>query len=243
MDRYDNWGDPPADNENSNEQTGKKGKGMNTENIISFRKKYTEAEKIVLHTKVERIRKWLDKHEAGYCRFTLGNGFTAAYQPNGNEQLRQSKISFYSESDKSPDWYFARSLFIAAWEDYLKKEIKKAKNTEREYEALEKAVVLPIAYTREDGIDTILMAHEANPQINIKEYLELKDLTEQEITDFVEHGYGFNCYKKVSDSVDHAIGRKLNIGYHDYNCAEKVQEWTRENPERCLAMFADGQEK
>lgn len=104
-------------------------------------------------------------------------------------------------------------------------------------------MVLPIAYTREDGIDTILMAHEANPQINIKEYLELKDLTEQEITDFVEHGYGFNCYKKVSDSVDHAIGRKLNIGYHDYNCAEKVQEWTRENPERCLAMFADGQEK
>lgn len=39
MGQYDNWGDPPADNENSNEQTGKKGKGMNTENIISFRKK------------------------------------------------------------------------------------------------------------------------------------------------------------------------------------------------------------
>lgn len=44
MDRYDNWGDPPTDNE-GNKQTGKKGKGMNTENIISFRKKYTEAEK------------------------------------------------------------------------------------------------------------------------------------------------------------------------------------------------------
>lgn len=126
MDRYDNWGDPPADNE-GNKQTGKKGKGMNTENIISFRKKYTEAEKIALDTKVERIRKWLDKHEAGYCRFALGNGFSAVYQPNGNEQLRQSEISFYSESDKSLDWYFARSLFVAAWEDYLKKEIKKSK--------------------------------------------------------------------------------------------------------------------
>lgn len=243
MGQYDNWGDPPADNENSNEQTGKKGKGMNTENIISFRKKYTEAEKIALHTKVERIRKWLDKHEAGYCRFALGNGFSTVYQPNGNEQLRQSKISFYSESDKSPDWYLARSLFIAAWEDYLKKEIKKAKNAEREYEALEKAVVLPIAYTREDGIDTILMAHEANAQVNIGKYLELMDLTKQEIMDFIRYGYGYNSYKKVSDSVDHAIEQKLNIGYRDYNCAEKVQEWTRENPEKCLAMFADGQEK
>lgn len=196
MGQYDNWGDPPADNENSNEQTGKKGKGMNTENIISFRKKYTEAEKIALHTKVERIRKWLDKHEAGYCRFALGNGFSTVYQPNGNEQLRQSKISFYSESDKSPDWYLARSLFIAAWEDYLKKEIKKAKNAEREYEALEKAVVLPIAYTREDGIDTILMAHEANAQVNIGKYLELMDLTKQEIMDFIRYGYGYNSYKK-----------------------------------------------
>lgn len=55
MGQYDNWGDPPADNE-GNKQTGKKGKGMNTENIISFRKKYTEAEKIALDTKVERIR-------------------------------------------------------------------------------------------------------------------------------------------------------------------------------------------
>lgn len=243
MGQYDNWGDPPADNENSNEQTGKKGKGMNTENIISFRKKYTEAEKIALDTKVERIRRWLDKHEAGYCRFALGNGFSTVYQPNGNEQLRQSKISFYSESDKSPDWYLARSLFIAAWEDYLKKEIKKAKNAEREYETLEKAVVLPIAYTREDGIDTILMAHEANAQVNIGKYLELMDLTKQEIMDFIRYGYGYNSYKKVSDSVDHAIEQKLNIGYRDYNCAEKVQEWTRENPEKCLAMFADGQEK
>ena len=64
MGQYDNWGDLPADNE-GNKQTGKKGKGMNTENIISFRKKYTEAEKIALHTKIERIRKWLDKHGAG----------------------------------------------------------------------------------------------------------------------------------------------------------------------------------
>ena len=28
MGQYDNWGDPPADNE-GNKQTGKKGKGMN----------------------------------------------------------------------------------------------------------------------------------------------------------------------------------------------------------------------
>lgn len=173
----------------------------------------------------------------------LGNGFSAAYQPNGNEQLRQSEISFYSESDKSLDWYFARSLFVAAWEDYLKKEIKKAKNAERKYEVFEKAAVLPIAYTREDGIDTILMAYEANAEVNIEKYLELKDLAEQEIVDFVRHGYGYNSYKKVSDNVDCEIEQKLNIGYRDYNCAEKVQEWTIENPERCLAMFADGQEK
>ena len=247
MDRYDNWGDLPADNE-GNKQTGKKGKGMNTENIISFRKKYTEAEKIALHTKIERIRKWLDKHGAGYCHFVLDDGFSAIYQPNGNKQLKQSEISFYSESEfYSPDGslnlYFARSLFVAVWEDYLKKEIEKARHAEREYEVFEKAAVLPIAYTREDGIDTILMAYEANAEVNIEKYLELKDLAEQEIVDFVRHGYGYNSYKKVSDNVDCEIKQKLNIGYYDHNCAEKVQEWTRENPERCLAMFADGQEK
>ena len=45
MGQYDNWGDPPADNE-GNKQTGKKGKGMNTENIISFRKNIQRQKKL-----------------------------------------------------------------------------------------------------------------------------------------------------------------------------------------------------
>lgn len=178
-------------------------------------------------------------------------GFTFKYR-DYDENKSESKNGHY-------DTYSAKSLFITKYESEIKQELLEARKT---FDESEKSV-FDITYTREDGIETILKAYEngaANIDFNferedgfnnifkaielgvnidIDSFLELPDLTNDEIKILLKNGYGYDLYfnKNISYDLKEIVRNKFHIYGHssmEREAEEKLNAWVKENPEKCL---------
>ena len=184
-------------------------------NRISFVKGYTKTEKIAINTKIDRILKELSDMQLGPCSFKLSEEITCIYCQNSFHYSSDKtmgltfKYKDYDENDSEYrnghyDTYSAKSLFITEYERRLRQDLLNA----RKVFDLDEKSVFDITYTRADGMDTILEAKNAGVDIDLTPYLELPDLTEDEIESFVKVGYGYDrttvvglTLKEISQSV------------------------------------------
>ena len=169
-----------------------------------------------------------------YCvnSFSYGSdkntmGFTFKYR-DYDENKSESKNGHYNT-------YSAKSLFITKYESEIKQELLEVRKT---FDESEKSM-FDIIYTREDGIETILKAKEAGINIDVTPYLELSDLTDDEIRTFIKYGYGYDVYLKegVSYEIQKDIARIIsNNSYGSlYSDGEKkLNVWIKENPGKCI---------
>ena len=156
-------------------------------NRISFVKGYTKAEKIAINTKIDRILKELSDMQLGPCSFKLSEEITCVYCQNvfGYSDNTMGLTFKYKDYDENRtdcrnghhDTYSAKSLFITEYERKLRQDLLNA----RKVFDLDEKAVFDITYTRADGMDTILAAKNAGVDIDLTPYLELPDLTEDEI--------------------------------------------------------------
>lgn len=213
-------------------------------NRISFVKEYTKAEKIAINTKINRILKELSDMQLGPCSFKLSEEITCVYCQNvfgcsDNTMGLTFKYKDYDENrtdcrNGHHDTYSAKSLFITEYERKLRQDLLNA----RKVFDLDEKSVFDITYTRADGMDTILEAKNAGFDIDLAPYLELPDLTEDEIENFVKAGYGYDMYLKegVSETIKNCISYALaRNNYSIYKGdMQKLYDWIEKNPEKCL---------
>lgn len=244
----DNWDDDYDDWSNNNNLEGEDADMEQVNNRISFVKNYTDIERLAIDTKINRILKEFADMNVGPCAFRLNDeimciycvdsfwhstsdkntmGFTFKYR-DYDENKSESKNGHY-------DTYSAKSLFITKYESEIKQELLEARKT---FDESEKSM-FDITYTREDGIETILKAKEAGVSIDIASYLELPDLTNDEIRTFIKYGYGYDVYFKegVSYEIEKDISRIIaNNSYGSlYSDGEKkLNAWIKENPDKCI---------
>jgi len=85
-------------------------------------------------------------------------------------------------------------------------------------------------------MDTILAAKNAGVDIDLTPYLELPDLTEDEIESFVKVGYGYDMYLKegISETIKSCISYALTSNYYNMHNMQKLYDWIEKNPEKCL---------
>lgn len=214
-------------------------------NRISFVKGYTKAEKIAINTKIDRILKELSDMQLGPCSFKLSEEITCIYCQNGFRCSSDKtmgltfKYKDYDENDSEYrnghyDTYSAKSLFIIEYERRFRQDLLNA----RKVFDLDEKSVFDITYTRADGIDTILAAKNAGVDIDLTPYLELPDLTEDEIESFVKVGYGYDMYLKegmsetIKSCISYALTDNLFFIYKDE--MQKLYDWIEKNPEKCL---------
>ena len=213
-------------------------------NRISFVKSYTKAEKIAINTKIDRILKELSDMQLGPCSFKLSEEVTCVYCQNriGYSDSTMELTFKYKDYDENAtnqrdghyDTYSARSLFITEYERRLRQDLLNA----RKVFDLDEKSVFDITYIRADGMDTILAAKEAGVDIDLTPYLELPDLTEDEIESFVKVGYGYDMYLKegVSETIKSCISYALtdNLFFIYKDDMQKLYDWIEKNPEKCL---------
>lgn len=214
-------------------------------NRISFVKGYTKTEKIAINTKIDRILKELSDMQLGPCSFKLSEEITCIYCQNSFHYSSDKtmgltfKYKDYDENDSEYrnghyDTYSARSLFITEYERRLRQDLLNA----RKIFDLDEKSIFDITYTRADGIDTILAAKNAGVDIDLTPYLELPDLTEDEIESFVKVGYGYDMYLKegmsetIKSCISYALTDNLFFIYKDE--MQKLYDWIEKNPEKCL---------
>lgn len=265
---HDRWGDDDWDDDYDGYQD--KGEDEDMEQIgnrISFVKGYTKAEKIAINTKIDRILKELSDMQLGPCSFKLSEEITCIYCQNSFHYSSDKtmgltfKYKDYDENDSEYrnghyDTYSAKSLFITEYERRLRQDLLNA----RKIFDLDEKSVFDITYTRADGMDAILEAKNAGVDIDLTPYLELPDLTEDEIESFVKAGYGYDYYLTFKDEVHYGIecgyGKQIssyddklkrsiarNImeqfdGNTNYYLGskelQKLYDWIEKNPEKCL---------
>lgn len=212
-------------------------------NRISFVKGYTKAEKIAINTKIDRILKELSDMQLGPCSFKLSEEITCVYCQNvfgfsDNTMGLTFKYKDYDENrtdyrNGHHDTYSAKSLFITEYERKLRQDLLNA----RKVFDLDEKAVFDITYTRADGMDTILEAKNAGVDIDLTPYLELPDLTEDEIKSFVKVGYGYDMYlkegvsKTIKNNISYALTKVPYIGESDMHI---LYDWIKENPEKCI---------
>ena len=209
-------------------------------NRISFVKSYTKAEKIAINTKIDRILKELSDMQLGPCSFKLSEEITCiCYRDrtcskylNGPDY--ELALSFKFRDDDERDTYSAKSLFITEYERRLRQDLLNA----RKVFDLDEKSVFDITYTRVDGIDTILTAKKAGVDIDLTPYLELPDLTENEIESLVKAGYGYDMYLKegVSETIKSYISYALtdNFFFIYKDDMHILYDWIEKNPAKCL---------
>ena len=85
-------------------------------------------------------------------------------------------------------------------------------------------------------MDTILAAKNAGVDIDLTPYLELPDLTEDEIESFVKVGYGYDMYLKegISETIKSCISYALTSNYYNMHNMQKLYDWIEKNTEKCL---------
>lgn len=206
-------------------------------NRISFVKSYTKAEKIAINTKIDRILKELSDMQLGPCSFKLSEEIICIYGRDFGYRNDEMGFTFKYVDYDAYDTYSARSLFITEYERRLRQDLLNA----RKFFDLDEKSVFNITYTRADGMDTILAAKEAGVDIDLTPYLELPDLTEDEIESFVKAGYGYDMYLKegVSETIKSCISYVLNSNnYPSYMYEDDIQKfiyvWMKKNPAKCL---------
>lgn len=206
-------------------------------NRISFVKSYTKAEKIAINTKIDRILKELSDMQLGPCSFKLSEEIICIYGRDFGYRNDEMGFTFKYVDYDAYDTYSARSLFITEYERRLRQDLLNA----RKVFDLDEKSVFNITYTRADGMDTILAAKEAGVDIDLTPYLELPDLTEDEIESFVKAGYGYDMYLKegVSETIKSCISYVLNSNnYPSYMYEDDIQKfiyaWMKKNPAKCL---------
>lgn len=203
-------------------------------NRISFVKGYTKAEKIAINTKIDRILKELSDMQLGPCSFKLSEEIICIYGRNFGYRNDEMGFTFKYVDYDACDTYSAKSLFITEYERRLRQDLLNA----RKVFDLDEKSVFDITYTRADGIDTILAAKNAGVDIDLTPYLELPDLTEDEIESFVKVGYGYDMYLKegmsetIKSCISYALTDNLFFIYKDE--MQKLYDWIKENPEKCL---------
>lgn len=241
----DDWDDDYDDWSNNNNSEGEDEDMEQTNNRISFVKDYTDSEKLAIGTKINRILKEFSDMKVGPCAFRLNDEVMCIYCDDGSNHYKNEcgKMNFtfkyrdYDENASSKnghyDTYSAKSLFITKYESEIKQELLEARKT---FDESEKSI-FDITYTREDGIETILQAKEAGVNIDIALYLELSDLTDDEIRAFIKHGYGYDMYFKedvsyeIRDHIAHAFSNSSRL----YSSEEKrLNTWIKENPDKCI---------
>lgn len=234
-DDYDNWSD-------NNDSEGEDEDMEQTNNRISFVKNYTNIEKMAIDTKISRILKEFSDMEIGPCSFKLNNEITCIYFLNGSSY--PDKFTFIFEykdnyNNYSLDKYFAKSLFIIKYESEIKQELL---DTRKTFDESEKSV-FDITYTREDGFDNIFKAIELGIDINIDSFLELPDLTNDEIKILIKNGYGYDAYfqENIPYEVKNDIKckakndiRNLQEFRHIRDGNEALEIWIKENPNKCI---------
>lgn len=212
-------------------------------NRISFVKEYTKAEKIAINTKIDRILKELSDMQLGPCSFKLSEEVTCVYCKNFGYHNDEMGFTFkYKDYDENKneqrnghyDTYSAKSLFITEYERRLRQDLLNARKV---FDIDEKSV-FDITYTRADGMDTILAAKEAGVDIDLTPYLELPDLTGNEIESFVKAGYGYDMYLKegVSETIKSYISYALtdNFFFIYKDDMHILYDWIEKNPAKCL---------
>lgn len=203
-------------------------------NRISFVKSYTKAEKIAINTKIDRILKELSDMQLGPCSFKLSEEIICIYGRDFGYRNDEMGFTFKYVDYDAYDTYSARSLFITEYERRLRQDLLNA----RKVFDLDEKSVFDITYTRADGMDTILAAKEAGVDIDLTPYLELPDLTEDEIESFVKVGYGYDMYLKegVSETIKSCISYALtdNLFFIYKDDMQKLYDWIEKNPEKCL---------
>ena len=201
-------------------------------NRISFVKNYTKAEKIAINTKIDRILKELSDMQLGPCSFKLSDEITCIYYRDFGYCNDKMGFTFKYIDYDAYDTYSARSLFITEYERKLRQDLLNA----RKVFDLDEKSVFDITYTRADGIDTILAAKKAGVDIDLTPYLELPDLTEDEIESFVKVGYGYDIYLKegMSETIKRCISYALTSNYYNMYNMQKLYDWIEKNPEKCL---------
>lgn len=203
-------------------------------NRISFVKSYTKAEKIAINTKIDRILKELSDMQLGPCSFKLSEEVTCIYGRDFGYHNDEMGLTFKYVDYDTYDTYSARSLFITEYERRLRQDLLNA----RKVFDLDEKSVFDITYTRADGIETILEAKNAGVDIDLTPYLELPDLTEDEIESFVKVGYGYDMYLKegVSETIKSCISYALtdNLFFIYKDDMQKLYDWIEKNPEKCL---------
>lgn len=251
----DDWDDDYDDWSDNNNLEGEDEDMEQINNRISFVKDYTDSEKLAIDTKISRILKEFSNMKVGPCAFRLNDEVMCVYCVDSFSYNSEKTMGFtfkYRDYDENKleyknghyDTYSAKSLFITKYESEIKQELLEARKT---FDESEKSM-FDITYTREDGIKTILQAKEAGVNIDIAPYLELSDLTDDEIRAFIEHGYGYDVYLKegvsyeIKEYISHIIS---NIPYshiisknpHGGLCsgkAEKLNAWIEKNPDKCI---------
>ena len=203
-------------------------------NRISFVKSYTKAEKIAINTKIDRILKELSDMQLGPCSFKLSEEIICIYGKDFGYRNDEMGFTFKYVDYDAYDTYSARSLFITEYERRLRQDLLNA----RKVFDLDEKSVFDITYTRADGIDTILAAKEAGVDIDLTPYLELPNLTENEIESFVKAGYGYDMYLKegVSETIKSYISYALteNCFFIYKDDMHILYDWIEKNPEKCL---------